>query len=321
VLSIARVALALSVAGSLGLSQEPILIRVPVRIVAVPTAVQGRDGHFVRGLQPPAFHLFDNDRRQIFRLEDAGAHVSLAIAVQTSNSVSAWLPHVRRIASTIEALALGETGEASLISFGDELKVLQPMTSSADRLDLAFRNLSAKGTKSRCLDALALAAKQLEETSAQHRRVILLIAQAGDSGSSSELRSILADLERNNISLHSLIMPRVGKNLIHDTISAQGIPHDSGFKTTLDLGKLVPEIARGSKALSGQDEITVLTTETGGRKNPFRSLHDLESGIAAFGEELHNQYLLTYTPDHGEPGYHRIRVSVDTPGTSTRSRP
>jgi hypothetical protein len=89
----------------------------------------------------------------------------------------------------------------------------------------------------------------------------------------------------------------------------------------VDLGKLITEIFRGTRAAAGRDVVTLLTSELGGARIPFRGLRDLERGVSAIGEELHTEYLLSYTPDHGDAGYHHIRVQVDRPNAVVRSRP
>jgi hypothetical protein len=121
-------------------------------------------------------------------------------------------------------------------------------------------------------------------------------------------------------------MPRVGKDLIGKTVAirdAKSVLHanDIGIAGTVDLGKLVPEIYRAEKTSAGEDALTVLTAQTGGRLIPFRKLHDLETGISAIGEELHTEYVLSYTPDSQESGYHRILVQVDRREAVVRARP
>jgi hypothetical protein len=82
----------------------------------------------------------------------------------------------------------------------------------------------------------------------------------------------------------------------------------------VDLTKLL-------KAASGGDAISVLTTELGGRNVPFRKIRDFESGLSSIAEELHTEYVLSYTPNQDSPGHHSIRVEVNRAGASVRARP
>jgi len=308
-----------------GFGQETVF-QVPVRVVTVPAVVVTSGGQFIRGLQDHDFRLLDNDRGQNLHLEYAEAPLSLAIVVQTNDAVRAWLPEVRRVASVVEAMLLGATGEASVSTFSDDVRTLQPFSADAVLLDRSFASISPNGDRSRCLDAVLVAAKQLAIVSPDRRRVILLISQSGDVGSAAPLHDVLKELELDNIVLYGLAMPRVGKDLVKNTISITGTNgaygrSDTGIMGTIDLGKLIPEIFREEKASLGQDAIAVLTSEMGGRRVPFRKLSDLEHGISGIGLELHTEYLLSYTPDRNTPGYHRIHVQVDRPDIVVRARP
>ena len=265
-------ALVLTISG--GFAQSP-TIRVPVRIVTVPSAVLTSSGQPVRGLQAADFSLLDNDHKEDSRLDFADEPLSLAIAVQTNAAARAWLPQVRRIVSTIEALILGETGDASVSAFGDEVQLIQAFTASSTLLDHAFASLSISGGKnSRGRDAVLSAAKLLEQSSPQRRRIILLIAQSGDQGSQATLGDVLRELERNNIAVYSLAMPRAGKDLVQKTTSIREVkgvfgPTDAGFIANIDLGKLVPQIYAAGRTAAGNDDVSVLTAELGGRRIPF----------------------------------------------------
>jgi hypothetical protein len=66
----------------------------------------------------------------------------------------------------------------------------------------------------------------------------------------------------------------------------------------------------------------VFARSTGGRQNAFLRQKTVERLVSDIGGELHNQYLLTFTPhpDNTER-FHRIRISVpDRPELSVRSR-
>lgn len=301
--------------------------RVPVRVVAVPAAVTAPDGRFVHDLRHADFQLFDNDRPQAFELDYVDEPIALAIVVQANAAVRSWLPHVRRVRSPIEALVIGANGQASVFTFGDGVKTLQTWTRRADLLDTAFGAIvSSIYDKSQALDAVTEAATSLDQVPAPYRRVILLISQAADTGSSATTGDVLGLLERANITLYNLSMPHIGKDLVGKTVrigSTKGAfgGSDTGIMGTFDLGKLVPEIYRDSKTVAGADAVSIMVAETGGRRIPFKRLRELEAGVSSIGEELHTEYVLTATPDRPDPGYHRLRVEVSQAGLSVRSRP
>jgi len=55
--------------------------------------------------------------------------------------------------------------------------------------------IDVSGDKSRCLDAMESAVALLRQGPQERRRLLLLIAQSGDYGSSAQLRDVLRDLD------------------------------------------------------------------------------------------------------------------------------
>jgi hypothetical protein len=67
--------------------------------------------------------------------------------------------------------------------------------------------------------------------------------------------------------------------------------------------------------------LLILTGELGGVRLPFRKHKDLETGMAAIATELHAGYVLSFTPEGGDPGYHPLRVEALRPDVAIRARP
>ena len=308
---------------------EPI-IRVRSRLVIVPTTVLTKDDRFIHGLELEHFRVYDNGRLQKAQLDSESQLVSIVIAVQTNAAVREYVPQINRVASVVETMLMGEEGEAAVLSFNDEVRVVQPFTSASETLDKALRGLAPAFEKSRAIDAVLRGIELLKARPIQRRRVLLLVTQSSDAGSSGTLREALLEAELHDIRIYALLIRRVGKALVHDTLSIvnpDSLSHHGrpggrgGIAGNLELAKLVPEIYRGRKTASGQDAITVLTSYTGGRKVPFRNLRELESALTAVGEELHSEYILSYRPDRDDPGYHRIRVEVVRRDVVVHARP
>src|SRR5438477_7789661 len=96
-------------------AQQPATIRVPVRLVTVPTLVFSKEGRLVPGLHINDFRVFDNERLQNAALDTASAPVSVALAIQVSREVREYVPFIAKAGSAVAALVAGETGEAAAI--------------------------------------------------------------------------------------------------------------------------------------------------------------------------------------------------------------
>lgn len=310
---------ALSLAALLGAQQMP-TIQVPVRLVTVPTLVFSKDGRMISGLQRADFRIFDNGRPQNVTMDIASAPVSVVVAIQANQDVREYVPFMVKTGSTLDAQLVGESGEAAVIAYSGTIAVVKPFVRGDIQAELG--HVSANGTGARMIDAGIRGIALLKERPSSRARVFLFIGQPVDSGSESRLAALREQAEKENVSIYALALPELGKAFVSDTVSLEGLPRErGGFKAGIDLGKLISGLSRGSKAQKGADPFSILTAATGGTQLHFRKQSELEDAIATIGTELRGAYLLSYSPNSAESGYHTIRVKVEVPGAKTYARP
>ena len=289
-------------------------IRVPVRLVNVPTLVFSKDGQLVSGLQATDFRVYDNGRLQRVALETMTAPVSLAVAVQVNQDVRSYVPFIAKAGSVIEALLAGESGETTVIAYNDDVTIVKAFDS--------LRRIPMSSRQARIIDAGLRGIALLKERPASRGRVLLFIGQAIDSGSEATLASLKEAVERANVTVYALTLPQFGKAFVSDSVSLSGVSaqEKGGFKAGLDLGRLIEVLGRSSKAEEGADPFSILTAATGGTQIHFRKQREIENAIASIGVQLRSAYLLSYYPGSTEPGYHTINIEVDVPGAKVHSR-
>ena len=100
-----------------------------------------------------------------------------------------------------------------------------------------------------------------------------------------------------------------------------------GGDNNVDLLGGAIELGRIGKA----NVAAALARATGGQHLAFLTLASLEKAISRAGEEIHSQYLLSFTPTSGtkasakaktEDGFHRIQVAIPSrPDAVIRVRP
>ena len=292
-------------------AQEKPLIRVPVRLVIAPTSVTDQQGKFINGLSVSDFTLFDNDIPQQIHEDADFLPISLAVAIETDLTVEGILPRIRELGPLLGTLVVGDGGECSIMTFDKHINVVQTFTSDLGRLTQALQHIEFSYASSHLIDATLQAIRLLKQRPAERRRILLLISETRDRGSESKLRDAVAEAELNNILIYSLNVSRA---------HAAGKIFPGGL--TLDLKALIQEIYGGLKTLVIENPLSVLTRYTGGRQYPFYKQHSLEDAVTKIGEEIHGQYLLSYSPANlGEGGYHKIRVDLNRTGFTVRSRP
>ncbi len=77
-----------------------------------------------------------------------------------------------------------------------------------------------------------------------------------------------------------------------------------------------------ARSAASEDPVPTMTRYTGGQRYPLQNRQALERAVTQIGEEIHGQYLLSYTPVHtNDAGFHRIRVVSKRAGLEVRSRP
>jgi VWFA-related protein len=288
--------------------QEMPTIRVPVRLVTLPTLVLAGDGRVIAGLERSDFRVFDNERLQKTSLDTVSTPGSVAVAVQVSRDVREYTRFIAKVGSTVDALLVGERGQAAVIAYNDDIAVLKEF--GAGDVRSALRRISAGGRKARMYDAGVRAIDLLKNRPRGRARILLFIGQPADAGSEHSLDELREQAERENVTIYALTLPIIGKSFASDTFSPRGP----------NLGRLMPSLARRSVAENG-DPFSNLSAETGGTQLHFRKQSELEEGIAIVGVELRSSYVLSYRPGGSEGGYHKVRVEVDVPGARAYTRP
>jgi VWFA-related protein len=253
-----------------------------VPLIVAPTSVTDRSGNFVNGLTAADFLLYDNDVPQQVHEDGDFLPISLAIAIQTNLKGHA-VERVHELGPLLGALVVGIGGEAAIFSFDDRLDVRQDFTQDLGRLTHALRRIKFSPAPNRVIDAVLEAMRRLGQRPEGRRRILLLMSGPADQGSHSALHDALADAAVSNTLIYWL-------NVAHSA--------------------------------TAEDPAPILTRYTGGVQYAVQNGRALEMAITRIGEEIHGQYLLSYTPAKtGPSGFHRIRVVAKRAGVDVRSRP
>ena len=164
-------------------------------------------------------------------------------------------------------------------------------------------------------------------------------APAISKASTANLREALTDAELWNTAIYAIDISHLEGMLTGEAMpqrpdpiptAAQHVPAGAAqTPTTIEQlhinDNFVPmfvEIFKGVKSLFVDDPVDVITRYTGGKEYSFVSNKSLDKAVEALGQEIHHQYLLSYSPNNlSEGGFHEIRVDVNRPGLEIRTRP
>lgn len=307
--------------------------------VLVPVTVTDREGNFVNGLEPYEFQLLDNGVAQRISEDVAARPISLVVAVQTSSTTREILPTVQKVAPLFDSLVIGQTGEMALIGFDHRIQKHMNFTSDPDEIRNGFAKLKTGSTQGHLDDAAMEGILMLRNRPADRKRILLLIGETRDTGSRMTPRDVLTEAEFNDIVIYTVNMSHFMNQLTAkaqpnrpNPIPVEGrMPLPMGTIATgttdsqTNVGNWAPifgEIFQLVKGVFVPNPMEVYTTYTGGREYGFVTLGALEQAITDIGEEIHSQYLLSFSPSDQSGGYHEIEVRVLTsPELEIRTRP
>jgi VWFA-related protein len=299
--------------------ENPYTIRQEVVNIVVPVTVRRSDGTPVGGIRPQQFRLFDNNRLQDIRVDADYLPVSVVMVVQANSRAEGAIERVKKTPALVQSLIIGEQGEAAVLAFDHRMQVKTDFTTDYNKIKAAVDDIKVGSSTAALNDAVMTAINMLRRRDKNRRRVILLIAETRDGGSEQNTRNVVQAAEMNNIQVYAVNISQVMKQL---TSRAQPprpdpIPPESRglYPGTVNTPTTVAQITGGQ---GGSAQFVPLLEElvraTGGREFSFATLRGLEEALAGLGEELHSQYILSYTPSEEtreEGGYHQIQIVVD----------
>ncbi|MBI3209048.1 MAG: VWA domain-containing protein [Candidatus Solibacter usitatus] len=303
-------------------------IRTTVPLVLAPVTVTGRDGKPVNNLNAEDFQVRENGVVVRHELEVTTQPIAVAICIQTNQHAGPALAKIPKIGSLFLPLIAGEGGKAAVITYSDTITVRRSLTSNAQLFAAAFQNLTPDGYGSRMLDAVAAGLDVLERAGAGYRRVLIVIGESKDRSSKASLESALAAVAKSNVTIYPVSFSvyltaftskgdeRFGKapEKEKEDKRPKVVPQGGG----MNLMTMLSELGRAGK----QNTAEALAKATGGETLSFVRLKGLESMVQAVGEDLHRQYLLSFTPRPGAAGYRSMEVRVPSRGdVSIRTRP
>lgn len=299
-------------------AQEPI-IRTTVPLVLAPTTVTDRHGKTIDGLLPADFEVYDNNKLVRHNLEVNTQPVALVVAVQTSRSAGPALAKIQKTGPMFQPLVAGARGIVAILTYSDKITLKQPFTHDAAEVTGSMRQIEPDGDSAGMHDA-AVEATRLFEDHPGFRRVLIVIGESHDRGSSASLQDAVTKLQAANVTVYP-----VNYSVMATSFTMRA---NEKFKTSgkavyqppegMNLIAVFTEIGRMGERNGGQ----ALARYTGGEQVSFTKLNGLEKVIGKVADDLHSQYLLSFQPGPSEEGqYHAITVRVKRPDAIVRSRP
>lgn len=267
--------------------QQP-TFRGITRTVPVWATVRDASGAFELDLTQDDFEVYDNGKLQKVNLFTRQAQpLSVVVVIDGSSSM---MPIFQTVLDGVNqfVIRLMPGDEGRVESFADQTRMSPRFTTNRDELlDYLKDQFNIRmANETRLWDALADALLAVGERKGK-RRVVVVFTDGDDTDSvttASHVASMAAD--RDAI-LYALAMWG------HEGGTPGGRPNH---------------------------RIETLATQTGGGFYELRETDDINSTFTGIAEELHNQYVLGFTPAALDGKEHKLEVKVKRPNTLVRAR-
>jgi len=240
-------------------------MRTEVDLVTLAVSVQDATGRPVIGLGREAFTVFDEGNKQQLAVFESETQTPLDLALMIDTSLSAnkeldfertaALRFIKSVVRPQDALAVYEVSE--------NVARLTPFTSRAETLEVGLKRLSA-GAGTSLYDAICLGAGELERRPAGHRRVVVLVTDAGETTSRSKFEDARQAALEAEILLYTIVI--------------RAVKNDS-FRN-----------------LAGEHALATITDSTGGAMFWADDASQLDPYYTEIDRELRTQYLLAFYP-------------------------
>jgi len=146
--------------------------------------------------------------------------------------------------------------------------------------------------------------KMLDTRPPNNRRVMLILSESRDRGSKSKLSEAIELAQRAGVTVYPATYSVQGSSFVSKPADSPPMP---GGDNSVDLLGGGIELGRIGKV----NVAAALARSTGGHHLAFLTLASLEQAISRAGEEIHSQYLLSFTPtSSGKEGFHQIQVAI-----------
>src|SRR5579859_4712401 len=283
--------------------QSQTTIKVPVNLVDVLATVLNRRNKLVPDLAQEDFKLLDENAPQMIKYFSRQSDIPLRIGLllDTSNSIRDRIKFEQDAAVNFLYTVLRRgKDQAFAMTFDDEPQMIQTFTGDTGMLrDHILKTRAGGGTA--VYDAIYEAcAKHLSNPPRPPgdqpdivRRVMILISDGEDNLSDHTRSEAIEMAQRTGVVIYT-----ISTSIQWVTTTAE--------KDCRATGTCKYHLTDGDKVLQG------LAEETGGRSFYPYHVDDLDQSFQDIGDELRNQYQITYNPSNFVPNgkYHRIKIEI-----------
>ena len=304
--------------GLLLAAQEEPTFRTQSNVVLVPTLVRDKAGDTLYGLKAEDFIIEDDGVPQTVRLDEAAEAdaVSLVVAIQVGRRADAELPRMHGLGAMLAPVFQEPESKVALLAFDSQVHPVANFTSDEAAIRRDLNSLQPGNGGAAVLDAVSAAVKLLNGVPKDRKRVLLLISETRDHGSSASIDDVIKAMGNSNAVVYTLAFSPSKSNVM-DTLRGKNNPDLHPEQTEVHEGPdLLAPLLLAGQAMR-KNTAKALAAQSGGEYEMFSSANAFDAQINNFSNHLHSRYLLSFQPAKPHPGLHQLTVRVKRPAGAT----
>jgi Ca-activated chloride channel homolog len=266
-------------------------IRVSTQTVPLYVTVTDSAKRLVPDLLREDFEVYDNGKLQtLTNFDNQVTPINVVVMIDTSGSMTLALDLVKQAAEEFLIRLLPED-KAKVGAFNDKIQVKPetglPFTNNRDQLIRSLQDLDF-GYPTRLYDAVDYGISELKMVDG--RKVVLVFTDGADTASRLGSGDVTERSRTEEVMVYSVGMENEYMN------------GNQRVRTSPDRG------------------LRRLSDETGGGFFMLKKKDELGPTFTRIAQELHNQYVMGFTPETLDNKIHKLEVRVKRPGNTARAR-
>ncbi|MDE1177573.1 MAG: VWA domain-containing protein [Edaphobacter sp.] len=299
-----------------GQTADDSTLRVSSRLVEVPALVQSHTEDVVYTLRAEDFQLNDRGVRQQIRLDDTTKQpLSLVVLMQTGGAAVREFDKYRGLETMLEEMLGGAPNQVAIVNFDSQPEAASSFTSDIEQWKDAIDQPDPGNSGAAIRDALKFSLNMLAKQPASHRKVILLISQPQDSGSTTTAEEVARTAGETDTAIYSLTFTPQATRLkgalkepphpcrpVTLATGTAGEVNVCGFDFSEPLNMVIDAMRK--------DVAAEVAKVSGGEAMRFSDKNQLDDTLALIGRHMRNRYMLSFSPSSPTAGFHPIHVSL-----------
>ena len=306
------IALLLTTTRILAQTADNTTIRVDSRLVVVPALVRAPGKDVAYSLRTEDFQLTDRGLPQKLSLDDAkNQPLSLVVLMQTGGAAVREFDKYSGLETMLADILGGAPNQVAIVNFDSQPEAASPFTSDIAQWADAIDHPDPGNSGAAIRDALKFSMNLLAKRPANHRKVILLISQQQDSGSTTSTEEIARMAGETDTAIYSVTFtPQLTR--LKGALKEPGTPAtpwpvaDGHYIVSFNLTEPLHMVLDAMK----KDVASEIATLSGGEALRFSDRNQLDDTLALIGRHIQNRYMLSFSPSKPTPGFHSIKVSL-----------